>query len=505
MNKVEKSILHNPIMWSDVPDVDTIRVGDAFYMVSTSMHTMPGCPIMKSVDLVNWEIVSYIFDILEDNDGHNLLDGVGIYGQGSWACSLRYHNNMFYACFACNDMKKTYIYRTDDIEHGKWERDVFEGVYHDPSLLFDDEKVYIIYGNGTIRIIELTEDARAIKPNGLDQMLLETAQDGIGLRCEGCHAYKINGMYYLFFIEWPIVGKKRRRQVCYRSETLFGEYECKIVMDDDLGYHNNGVAQGGIFDTLDGDWYAMLFQDHDAVGRMPCILPLKWENGWPILGVNGKVPAQMEIQFKASQEFPLVISDEFEHDHNKLKLNWQWNHNPDNKLWSFTARPGYLRLKTGNLATNILNARNTLTQRTEGPFCSGSTLIELSNMIVGDYAGLVALQNTYGTVGVKISSNGNKYVIMSVNGGEGDPEEMEQIELSIDRVFFKIEFDFEDSRDVAEFYYSLDGAKWIKIGGDLAMKYTLDHFMGYRIGLFNYATQQIGGFADFEYFHYSRT
>lgn len=504
MSDNKTSILHNPVIWADVPDVDVIRVNDVFYMVSTSMHSMPGCPIMKSTDLVHWELVSYVFDTLEDNDAHNLKDGAGIYGKGSWACSLRYHHNTFYVCFACNDMQKTYIYRTHDIEKGEWTRTVLDALFHDPSLFFDDHRVFILYGNGEIKIIELTEDAAAIKAGGVNRLLFETERTGMMLRCEGCHAYKINGMYYLFLIEWPSAGNKRRREVCYRSKELLGEYEFRIVMDDDLGYHNKGVAQGGIFDTAAGEWYAALFQDHDAVGRIPCILPVKWEDGWPVLGVNGKVAEKMETPLKLSPMVPLVISDSFDHPENKLAVNWQWNHNPDNRLWSFTGRPGFLRFVTGYLAPNVLQARNTLTQRTEGPACSCSTRMEVSHMKAGDCAGLVALQYTYGSVGVKADAAGCKYIVMSVNSGDGSPDEVEQIQLPGDSVHLMMDFDFKDSRDIARFFYSFDGSTWTKIGCDLAMKYTLDHFMGYRMGLYYYATKETGGIVDYQYFHYRK-
>ncbi|MDQ0192087.1 glycoside hydrolase family 43 protein [Paenibacillus wynnii] len=495
----------NPIMWADVPDIDVIRVGPIFYMVSTSMHSMPGCPIMKSVNLKDWEIVSYVFDTIEDNDAHRLLDGKGIYGKGSWAASLRYKDGVFYVCFSSNDMDRLYIYRTEDIEHGIWERSVISGLHHDPGLLLDDDgRNYVIYGNGDIRIKELTEDLTAVKPGGTDQLLLEGERTDMGLRIEGCHAYKLKGYYYLFFIEWPRTGNKRRRQICYRSCELLGPYERKIILDDDLGYHNNGVAQGGIVDTPDHDWYAVLFQDHDAVGRIPCVLPVSWENDWPIIGDNGSGPQVFETKLPVAEPKPLVISDEFDYETNRLALNWQWNHNPDNGLWSVTERPGHLRLRTGQSADSILMARNTLTQRTEGPVCSAVTVLETSGMKPGDRAGMAALQNGFGTVRIAAGEQGQFSIDMCVNGCDGCEETLESVVFTSERVFLKIDFNFKESLDQAQFFYSDDGTAWIPIGRTLQMNYSLDHFMGYRIGLFNYATKQSGGYADFDYFHYNR-
>ncbi|TYP76833.1 glycoside hydrolase family 43 protein [Paenibacillus methanolicus] len=503
-NEVSGTVIRNPVIWADVPDPSVIRVGTTYYMVSTSMHSMPGCPIMKSENLMDWEIVNYVYETLEDNDAHHLRNGQYVYGKGAWAASLREHEGTFYVCFSSLDMNRFYIYRTTDIEHGQWERSVILGLHHDPALLFDDGRVFVFHGNGNIRIVELTSDATELKKDGINQQLLETERDGIGLRCEGCHAYKRNGYYYLFFIEWPRTGNGRRRQICYRSRALQGPYERKVVLDDDMGYFNNGVAQGGIVDAPDSTWYAVLFQDHGAVGRIPCVVPVSWIEDWPVFGRDGAVPEAFDAPLPRSGAKPLVISDEFEYDDNRLALNWQWNHNPDNRLWSVTARPGWLRLMTGSQASSVLFARNTLTQRTEGPACSGSTRMDFSRMKPGDYAGLVAMQNRFGTVGIRIAANGDPCVEMCVNRGDGGEETAEQVRFAGKRIYLKIDFNFRNNTDIARFYYSMDGAAWIQIGDQLEMKYTLDHFMGYRIGLFNYASVRSGGCADFDYFRYSR-
>ena len=494
----------NPIIWADVPDPDIICVGNVYYMVSTSMHTMPGCPIMKSQDLLNWEIVNYVYDSFEDNDAHNMIDGKNIYGQGSWAASLRERNGIYYVCFSSNDAHQFYMYSTDDIENGKWQRSIIKGLFHDPSILFDEDRVFVIYGNGGIYITELTEDATGLKEGGIVQLLLETESEGIGLQCEGCHAYKINGMYYLFFIEWPTIGNKRRRQVCYRSSQLLGPYERKIILDDDMGYHNKGIAQGGVVETADHQWYTLLFQDHDAVGRIPVVLPMEWHEGWPVLGNEGKASKQFTTDFPYTATKPIIISDEFDYEANKLALNWQWNHNPNNELWSVTSRTSHLRLTTGNVVDSVLKARNTLTQRTEGPACIATTVIDLSNMKPGDHAGFIALQNLFGTVGVKVDGDGNKAVVMSVNDGDGMEEAVQSIPYEHNSIYLKIEFNFENSTDIAKFYYGAEEGKWSEIGRPLAMKYTLDHFMGYRIGLYYYAAIQAGGYIDVDYFHFMK-
>lgn len=206
-----------------------------------------------------------------------------------------------------------------------------------------------------------------------------------------------------------------------------------------------------------------------------------------------------DISLKKLANPETVQAGENDYNGSNLKLEWQWNHNPNNKFWSLTERDGYLRLTTANKATGLLDARNTLTQRTYGPTCSGDIAIETANMKNGDVAGLAALQANYGYVGVKME-NGQKSIVM-VNAGGGEAQEIENIPIDQDRVYLRADFNFYQHADDADFYYSLDGTKWKKIGNTLNMSYTIPHFMGYRFAIFNYATQATGGYVDVDYFH----
>ncbi len=512
----------NPVIFADVPDIDFIRVDDAYYMVSTTMHLSPGCPIMKSYDLVNWEIVNYVFNTLDDSDNLALRNGEHSYGKGQWAASIRYHNGIFYVGFLSYSTGKSYIYYTKDIENGKWDRFVFDEGFHDMSLLFDDDgKVYIIYGGGDIWCIELEKDLSAVKPE-TKRKIISDAGLTPGCLAEGAHAYKINGYYYIFIITWPSGG--RRTQLCYRSESLDGEWEMKVILDDNLGFRNDGVAQGGIIDSVDGDWYCLLFQDHGAVGRLPVLMPMTWEDDWPVVGIDGKAPKTAEIPVKGMERKGIVTSDEFinsqivrpyhsfadsleaagENDYNGSNLlpEWQWNHNPDNRLWSLTEREGYLRLKTGAVCQSVTQARNTLTQRTFGPECSAYIRLDTANMKDGDVAGLSAFAERYGYVGVKME-DGKKYIVMARYDDNDSVEkefEKERIELAGNEVFLRVDCDYNNAADKAYFYYSLDGESWTKIGDTLQMNYYGLHFMGYRYAIFNYATEQAGGYVDVDYF-----
>ena len=512
----------NPVIFADVPDVDFIRVDDAYYMVSTTMHLSPGCPIMKSYDLVNWEIVNYVYNTLGDADNLALRNSEHNYGQGQWAASIRYNDGIYYVGFLSYATGKSYIYHTDDIENGKWDRFEFNEGFHDMSLLFDDDgRVYIIYGGGQIWCVELEKDLSAIKPE-TKRRIIDDAGLVPGCLAEGAHAYKIDGYYYIFIITWP--PNDRRTQLCYRSESLDGEWEMKVILDDNLDFHNAGVAQGGIVDSVDGDWYCLLFQDHGAVGRTPVLMPMVWEDGWPVVGVDGKAPKTAEIPIKGYEKKSIVTSDEFinsqivrpyhnfansleeagENDYNgsNLLLEWQWNHNPDNRLWSLTEREGYLRLKTGFPCSSVTEARNTLTQHTFGPECSAYIKLDVTNMKNGDVSGFSAFAERYGYVGVKMKDD-KKYLVMARYDDNDSVEkefEIERVELTENEVYLRVDCDFVNSTDKAYFYYSLDGENWSRIADTLQMNYYGLHFMGYRYAIFNYATKQMGGYVDVDFF-----
>jgi beta-xylosidase len=470
-------------------------------MSSTTMHMSPGVPIMKSTDLVNWKLIGYTYDTLVSNDDMNLENGKSTYGRGSWASSIRYHKGTYYVSTFAATSGKTHVYSTKNIEKGPWKHVSFQPSLHDHSLFFDDDgKVYMLYGNHKLTLVELNEDVSGIKPGGFNQVVVENAsapsetigKSGLG---EGSQLFKVNGKYYLFNITWPRGGM--RTVVIHRADKLTGPWEGRVALQD------LGVAQGGLIDMPDGRWFSYLFRDNGAVGRIPYLVPVKWEDGWPVLGENGKVPATLNLPASKGLIPGIVASDEFKRKREDaaLPLVWQWNHNPDNSLWSLKARKGFLRLTTGRVDTSFLSAKNSLTQRTIGPLCTGITSLDVSNMKEGDFAGLGLLQKNYGLVGVRVSG-GSKMIVM-INASTGKPVEVENIPINQPTVYFKAECNFTDRKDVAHFFYSLDGKNWKSIGTQLKMTYTLPHFMGYRFTLFNYATKETGGFADFDYFRIS--
>jgi beta-xylosidase len=462
------------------------------------MHMSPGVPIMKSNDLVNWKLVNYAYDTLANIDELNLNNGKSTYGRGSWASCIRYHNGTYYVTTFAQTTGRTHIYSTKNIEKGPWKSVSFKPSYHDHTLFFDDDgRVYLIYSAGRLRLVELNADLSGVKPGTTEQVIIEDASapagTNINLRAEGSQLFKVNNKYYLFNITWPRGGM--RTALVHRADKITGPYEGRVAFQD------SGVAQGGLIDRPDGSWYSYLFRDYGSVGRIPYLVPVKWVDGWPVLGENGKLPAKLDLPASKGLIPGIVASDEFTRKKGEpaLSLVWQWNHNPDNKLWSVTKRKGYLRLTTGRVDTSFLLARNTLTQRTIGPLCTGITSLDVANMKEGDFAGLSLLQKNYGLVGIKVNQ-GSRSIVM-INAGSGTPVEIQSIPLTGKTVYFKIECNFTNRTDTAYFFYSLDGRSWTSIGSPLKMSYTLPHFMGYRFGLFNYATKTSGGYADFDFFH----
>ena len=506
----------NPVIWADVPDLSIIRVGAVYYMSSTTMHLSPGLPIMKSRNLVDWQLVNYAYDTLGDSDELALRNGKSCYGRGSWASSLRYHDGVYYVSTFSATTRRTHIFKTPDIEKGPWTQASFEPALHDHSLFFDDDgRVYMSTGSGNIRLIELNRDASAIKPDGFNQVIIPNASlvagPNVGLPAEGSQLFKVNGRYYLFCITWPRPGM--RTELVFRADKITGPYEGRVAL------HDQGVAQGGLIDTPDGRWFGYLFQDHGAVGRTPFLVPVKWEDGWPVFGLDGKAPAVLDIPTEQPAIPPIVASDEFDrpagllarlksevrgesnYARSAFPLVWQWNHNPDSRFWSLTERPGWLRLTTSRVDASLPEARNTLTQRMFGPECEGVVAMDVSGMKDGDLAGLAAFQKKYGFVGVR--AVGEQRLIVMVSAESGAPLEAASVPLGRKTVYLKIQANFRNRTDQARFYYSLDGMRWNQLGTSLKMSYTLPHFMGYRFGLFNFATKSAGGWADFDYFRVS--
>ena len=497
---VEK--FENPVIYADVPDPDVIRVGEDFYMVSTTMHLMPGAPIMKSRDLVNWEMVGYVFDRLTDTPGYDLL-GSTVYGRGQWATSLRYHRGKFYVLFSPNDKPwRSYIYTADRAE-GPWRLVSRPRHFHDNSLLFDEEndKVYVFSGTG--QVTQLKNDLSDVEPGGIDMRIFNRDETETGL-LEGSRALMHDGRYYLLMISWPRGGL--RRQVCYRADKITGPWEKRVILEDDFDtYH--GVGQGTIVDDGKGHWWGIIFQDRGAVGRVPVLMPCRWVDGWPMLGdEQGHIAKKMERPVEGQDTRSVVTSDDFSGE--KLKLEWQWNHNPIDRAWSLTERKGWLRLKTARRVDNLYMAPNTLSQRMMGPKSMATVKMDVGRMKDGDRCGFAAFNGHSGVMTVE--RNGKSYELSLTNQTVNlrdsdkavtgvDSQEKARVSLQSTSVWLRIVADFTNHQERATFFFSEDGKWFRKIGEDFRMRFDYRRlFMGTRFAIFNYATKTTGGYVDID-------
>ena len=499
--------MRNPMIWADVPDPDVIRVGDYYYMVTTTMHLMPGAPIMRSKDFTNWETVGYLFDKLTDSPKYNMEEGTA-YGRGQWATSLKYHKGTFYALFAPNDSRggDTYIMTAKDAA-GPWKIHSRLRHFHDASLFFDDDdRVYVIYGTG--EMCELTKDLQGVVP-GSERKIFKREKDETGL-LEGSRFIKHNGKYYLLMISHVWAPGRHRRQVCYRADKIDGPYKKKVILESDFGGFPH-VGQGTIVDGTDGKWYGVIFQDRGGVGRVLTLMPCQWIDGWPILGdENGKVPETMPQGGNEMAGTNLVTSDDFNDD--KLSLFWQWNHNPIDEAWSLTERKGYLRLRTNKVVQNVYEARNTISQRMEGPRCMASVTFDLNKMKDGDRCGFAAFNGHSGLL--TIARNDKDLTLTQSNTVVNltdrdkavtsvDEDIIETVTLKAKTVSLRIDADFTPGKDIATFYYKVGNGEWRKIGKPYKMRFHYRPlFMGTRYAIFNYATKQSGGYVDIDSFNY---
>ena len=494
----------NPNIWADVPDMSILRVDDTYYMSSTTMHLSPGVPIMKSTDLKNWEVVNYAYQKLGPNNNAMNLNGSNAYSKGTWASSLSFRDGIFYLSSFSYTTNKTYVWTTSNIEGGNWTEYRLKepngndsGVYHDSSLFFDDDgKVYLVHApGGNISILELTADATAVKSGATDRVVAANAhtvaQDpwSGGLTAEGTQMQKINGWYYISNICWP--SGKPRTQIVHRSRNIYGPYEGREVLSD-------GTAQGRYVETPSGDWFLYAFRDSGAVGRVPYLVPVIWQNDWPT--ATG-TPDTMSFDVEDRGMQGVVQSDEF--DGPGLGIVWQWNHNPDDNAWSLTERAGYMRITNSRTDSDILGTRNTLTQRMYGPTSAGVVKLDTAGMKNGDVAGISAFAEEYGLVGVRVA-NGQKSVVMINNDADSNHSQIESISLNQDVIYLRVQGDFRNNSNRATFSYSMDGKGWNDIGNTTQMRFDYQqHFMGYKFALFSYATQNVGGYADFDFFHVS--
>lgn len=521
----------NPLFYDEFSDPDILRVGDDYYLAGTTMHAVPGLVILHSKDLVNWENVSYCFDRFDfPEDRFSLKNHEEIYGQGIWAPCIRYANGQFYV-FSNVNGKGLQCYTSKDI-HGPWKHHNMKGNIYDLGVLFDDDgKIYAIHGYGTVKCTELKPDMSG-PVEGTERVIIPDGR-GIG---EGHHMYKINGMYYLISTDYSPNG----RTLCSRSKNIWGPYETRVISaDETYGYHAASLTQvpgrpkyrigedgtkfglgpldkdatactnahqGGIVQFNDGSWWALLMMDFHSIGRTVCLMPMTWKDGWPMVGLDNNlgraprtwfIPGTQMGNYKVGEKplsephGPYVRSDNF--DGKQLGLIWQWNHNPEEKMWGL--KNGKLRINSMP-AEQLMWARNTLTQRVIGPKSITTVEMSVKGLKDGDVAGLGNINVPCSWLG--LVKEGKELTLRCFEQLTNDTIDT-KVELPKGKIWLRSIGEYDN--DQAQYAYSTDGTTFHTLGRMMPLSYQLITFQGSRHALFAFNIKgKNGGYAEFDNF-----
>jgi beta-xylosidase len=523
----------NPLFYDEFSDPDIIRVGEDYYLAGTTMHTVPGLVILHSKDLVNWENISYCFDRFDfDDEAFSLKNHKEVYGQGIWAPAIRYANGQFYI-FSNVNGKGLQCYTSKDIR-GPWEHHNMQGRIYDLSVLFDDDgKIYAIHNYGEVRCTELKPDMSG-PIEGTERVIIPEG-NGVG---EGHHMYKINGMYYLISTDY----KPNGRTLCSRSKSIWGPYETRVISaDETYGYHQAPITQvprgtkyrigedgtkfglpqvdkdatactnahqGGIVQATDGSWWALMMQDFHSIGRTVCLMPMTWVDGWPMIGFAGNYGRAPRTWFKpgttngqygigqnvGTPHAPYDRSDHF--DGKRLGRIWQWNHNPEESMWSL--KGGKLRLNAMP-AEQLMWARNSLTQRVIGPQSIATVELSVKGLKAGDVAGLGNINVPCSWIGiVKKATDTKTFTLRCFEQLTNDTTDV-QVALPKGKIWLRCIGDYDN--DQAQYAYSTDGITFQTLGRMMPLSYQLITFQGSRHALFAFnTTGKNGGIAEFDNF-----
>ena len=496
----------NPVLYADYSDPDAIRVGDDYYLVSSSFNCVPGLPVLHSRDLVNWKLIGYA---LSKQPPFDVFDKVQ-HGGGVWAPCIRYYNNQFYIYYPDPDYGIYRIKATNP--KGPWSEPVLvqpgKGLI-DPSPLWDDDgKAYLVYALAGSRagiksvILINRMNPEGTKLIGNPVMLIDGHKNHPTI--EGPKIYKRNGYYYIFA---PAGGVPTGWQMVMRSKNIFGPYEDKIVMAQgktDI----NGPHQGAWVDTKTGENWFLNFQDLGAYGRVVHLNPMKWINDWPVIGVDADgdgtgEPVRTYKKPNVSKTYPVMTppeSDEF--NTSELGLQWQWHANYQT-TWGFpSGNLGFFRLncipRTSD-AVGLWNVSNLLLQKFPAPEFTATTKLTFDARFDGEEVGLVVMGLDYGRIAIKRESG--KLEVQSAickQADKGAKEEItEQKPVDSATIYFRVQV-----RKDAEcsFSYSIDGVSFSSIGN--LFKAREGKWIGAKVGFYAIRNGVINdaGSADIDWF-----
>ncbi len=485
----------NPPLNADYPDPDIIRVGEDFYFATTTFANSPGLRILHSRDLVNWRIAGHVLPRLDGGPAFD-LDGGSVYRRGVFAPSLRHHAGEFHMAFTAVG-PNTRICRAAQVA-GPWRCHALDRAAFDPALFFDtDGRAYIataIGSDGTVTLLSLSADLTRVT---------ETRQIHHIPGAEGSKLVRRGDWIYLFN-----AVPRRLAMTISRARALTGPWETIHAIDS----ATSGGHQGAIVDLADGRWWGFVMQDKPAIGRVTNFSPIFWRDDWPVWGTPeapNRVPAVARKPVQGQPPQQPATSDEF--DAPTLGLQWAWNHNPDDTRWSLSERPGFLRLKATR-AEGFWTARNTLTQKGQGPYSRADVRLELAGLAAGDRcglgtlgkvnAGIAAVRGEDGGLRLErhtIIDNGDR-MASTVQPGPGVP-------LAASTVTLRLEMDFTRERGRLSW---LDGSTARPLGDEFELVYDwrTGTFQGPQVALFCFNTAETdgagqAGHMDVDWFRFS--
>lgn len=537
--KTVNNMYSNPILSGFYPDPSICRVGEDYYMVNSTFSFFPGLPIFHSTDLVNWTQIGNVINRKEQID----YDGLDI-SEGLYAPTLRYYNEKFYlVCTRVGGIENFVVSETGnfvvtaDSPEGPWSNPVYlpyvDGI--DPDLFFDDNgKAYITSCASPDSLIY--KGHRAIKMHEFDTETLTTSEETVTLVnggtdiskqpiwVEGPHIYKINDYYYLFCAEGGT--STQHSEVVFRSESVDGPYlsysknpiltQRHLPEDRANPIINSGHAD--IVQTQTGEWWAVFLacRPYDSnyfnIGRETFMLPLKWENNWPVLlskeeviPLNAPLP---NLPKMAANNMPLSGDMALKDNFNYTTLPYHWLHIRTPKELFYT-----LDSANGGLTLNLLPEK--LSEKTSPAFIgrrqqhqnfSIITSLNFSPQNEGEMAGITAYQNEKHYYFLARTLINKQECVALFKGSESGEVLIQKAEID-ESMLTTCQLQIEMNSTLVHFKYSRDGKKWESLAENIDSKYLSTQksggFVGTIVGMHATSSgEQSAKKAHFEWFEY---
>lgn len=477
----------NPVIDADYSDPDAIRVGDDFYMISSSFNHVPGLPILHSKDLVNWKLIGHALKRQPPFEHFSAVQ----HGGGVWAPSIRYYNNEFYIYYPDPDFG-IYLTKAKNIK-GPWTEPILveagKGLI-DPCPLWDDNgKVYLTHAyagsragfKSIIVVKELNKEGTKV----IGDPVLVFDGHATDPTLEGPKFYKRNGYYYIFA---PAGGVSTGWQLVLRSKNVYGPYERRVVMDQGASTVN-GPHQGAWVNTQTGEDWFLHFQDKEAYGRVVHLQPMKWKNDWPVIGVDKDVdskgePVMVYKKPNVGKNHPVAtVADSDEFNSPQLGLQWQWQANPQ-QGWAFPTSEGVLRMFSVLLPDSIQSAwdyPNLLAQKFPTEKFTATAKISFQPKHDKERFALMVHGASYACIAVEKRNDGNYISFVKVVDADRKAKETVQDgeKLKSKDIYLRVQV---SEKALCIFSYSEDGINFKTIGETLSAK--PGRWVGAKVGFF---------------------